>query len=274
MAGGTDLLNQRRLGLRSPHTVIDLCDLQELRGVVPHGASDQNVVTIGGLTTVRDIRTNPSLATTTAALQDAASLLGGRQIQAMATVGGNVCNASPAAELATPLLVHRAVVEVIGPEGRRTLPLAEMWLGPGRVSLSPGEILVAFRISSGIALWPSAYRRLELRRSVDIAVVSASAALNVDEQGVIVDATVAVGAVGPVATTVDSAASALIGVRLVPGEPSPAALLAAATAGRAAASVSQPIDDVRASGRYRRAMCGVVTKRAVVAAMGRWTPPK
>ncbi|MBB3041764.1 FAD binding domain-containing protein [Nocardioides soli] len=258
LAGGTDLLNDLRHGLIEPGDVVDLAGVAELGGLdeAPDG------VRIGATVTMRELLAAP-LGDRLRALREAADLLGGRQIQAAATVGGNLCQGSPAAEVATALLAHGALVDVAGPRGRRTMPVAELFAGPRRTTLAPEEILVAIRVGVADAGWSSAYRRIDLRRSVDIAIVSASAALDIDA-GVVRSARVAVGAARPVPFLVPEAAAALEGVAV--GDE---AALAAATgrAAEAARSASSPITDVRAGAEYRRAMVGVVVERAVRAAV-------
>lgn len=257
LAGGTDLLNDLRHGVIEPGDVVDLAGIAELGGL----NEDAEGVRIGATVTMRELLAAP-LGTRLRALRDAADLLGGRQIQAAATVGGNLCQGSPAAEVATALLVHGAVVEVAGPDSRRAMPLPELFAGPRRTTLAPEEILIAIRVGAADAGWSSAYRRIDLRRSVDIAIVSASAAVGV-EAGVIRSARVAVGAARPVPFLVPEAAAALEGVAVADA----AALTAAADrAAEATRVASSPITDVRAGADYRRAMVAVVTRRAILAA--------
>ncbi|MFT3873296.1 MAG: FAD binding domain-containing protein [Nocardioides sp.] len=259
LAGGTDLLNDLRHGVIEPGDVVDLAGVAELREL-DEGADG---LRIGATLTMRELLAAP-LGTRLRALREAADLLGGRQIQAAATVGGNLCQGSPAAEVATALLVHGAVVEVAGPDVRRAMPLAELFAGPRRTTLAPAELLVAIRVSAADAVWRSAYRRIDLRRSVDIAIVSASAALDVDG-GVVRSARVAVGAARPVPFLVHEAAAALLGVAVADEAALAAAVDRAAAVAR---SASAPISDVRAGAEYRRAMVGVVVERAVRAAVG------
>ena len=259
IAGGTDLMVQMRLGHRRPDLVIDTGDLEELHRLE---AGDSSV--IGAAVTLRDFLADAELVARHPALAQAANLLGGRQIQAQATFGGNVCNASPAAETTTPLLVYDAQAEIAGPAGNREVPLADFFAGPGRTTLLPGELLVALRLPGGGADQRSAYRRMELRRSVDIAIVSASAWFEV-EDGLISGARVAIGAVNAVAQRVPAAEAALLGV---PVE-SPALEQAVAEAANHCREASRPIDDTRASARYRAAMVEVIAHRTMIEAIQR-----
>ena len=265
LAGGTDLVNEIRLRLLYPDVVVDTADLAELHALDTEAAA--GTVRIGAGVTMSALLTAPWHGRL-AALTDAADLLGGRQIQAVATLGGNVCHASPAAETATPLLVHDAVLRIVGPDGDRDLPVSGLWTGPRRTALARGELLVEIRIPAAAAGWASAYRRLELRKSVDIALVSASAALDVGPDGAIRAARVAIGAAGPVPFLVPAAEAALAGVAVRLDGSGPAAYFAAAVeaAADAAAAASRPIDDVRSTAAYRRAMVRVVARRALVAA--------
>lgn len=273
LAGGTDLMNHMRLGLRRPPLVVDLADVAALRGL----ESGADGLRMGARTTMRDLLRDPAVADPTSgfpALRQAADLLGGRQMQVVATVGGNLCTASPAAETATPLLVADATVTATGPDGTREIPLAELWTGPGQTCLAPGELLTAVTAAPEGGLAASAYRRIELRRSVDIALVGMSARLVVVDHRV-VDARLAVSAAAPTPLLLPDAAAHLIGLA-VPEDPEQPLGSAAATALRnasdAAAAAVRPIDDVRASAGYRRAMVAVLVDRVVRAAVGRPAP--
>ena len=245
---------------------VDLAGIGELSGVGADTGTGE--IRIGATTTMRDLlavsATQPPAPALPDALRDAARLLGGRQIQAVATVGGNLCNAAPSAETATPLLAHDAGAVIAGPAGSRTVPLAELFAGPGRVALAPGELLTAVCLPAPGAGDGSAYRRLDLRRSVDIAVVGASAAVRV-EGGQITRARLAIGAVAPTPRRVPEAERTLAGVPLSEVDP------VLDTVARLCQDAASPIDDVRASAEYRRAMVAVVVRRALSAALGRAT---
>jgi len=250
LAGGTDLMNGMRLGHVDPPIVVDLGGVAELRRLAIAGG----VLTIGAAVTMRQLLADAAAVAAAPAVADAARLLGGRQIQSSATFGGNVCNASPAAETATPLLAVGATAHVSGGAGPRSIPIAELWTGPGRTSLAPGELLVALTIpvEPGTA---SAYRRLELRRSVDIALVSASAWVRIAD-GVVADARVAIGAAAPTPRLVPEATAALVGAAAGAAD-------AIDRAAGAAAAASTPITDHRATADYRTAMVAEVARRAI-----------
>lgn len=259
LAGGTDLMNQMRLGIRQPSLVVDLADIGELR-TLPHITDPF----IGAGVTMRTLLGDPG--SRFAALRDAAGLLGGGQMQAVATIAGNLCTASPAAETSTPLLVADTTVVCQGPEGVRRLPLRDLWTGPGTTCLGQGELITGLELASIAETAGSAYRRIELRRSVDIALVGMSA-LVVVVDGRIADARMAVSAASPTPMLLHAAADRLIDTEVEPGtvtQPLDAAIVAAADA---AMSTVSPISDVRASAGYRRAMVGVLVRQTVLAAL-------
>ena len=248
LAGGTDLMVQMRLGHRRVERVVDVTRIQQLLGI------DHEDGSIGAGVRMRELLADPLVADRYTALVEAARLLGGRQIQAMATLGGNLCNASPAAETATPLLVHDTVAVIEGSQGQREVAVDELWTGPGSTVLAPDELLV--RLRPGAVEGRSAYRRIELRRSVDIAVVSAAARLHV-VAGEVRVARVAIGAAAPTPRRVPDAEAALVGVGVHDLDPAieRAAVLASAAA--------EPIDDTRAGAGYRRAMVATLAARAL-----------
>ena len=168
---------------------------------------------------------------------EALQLIGSTQIQGRATLGGNLCNASPAADSVPALIAAGAVCEVAGPAGEREVPVENIVTGPGRTSLARGEFVVAFRLPSRGARSGDAYLRFIPRTEMDIAVVGVGVALTLDEAGVCTHARVALGAVAPTPLLVADAAKALIGTRV--DEAALAALAAAASA------ACKPIDDKR-----------------------------
>ncbi|MEV7009333.1 FAD binding domain-containing protein [Streptosporangium sp. NPDC051022] len=270
LAGGSDLMNELRLGLLPPATVIDTADLPELHVL----SADGDIVLGAGITMRHLLTAFPPADGRLRALRQAADLLGGRQIQAVATLGGNICHASPAAETAPPLLVHDTLARIAGPHGERTIPVADLWTAPRRTSLTSGEILLDLRIPAACATRPSAYRRIELRRSVDIAVVSAAAALETHD-GTIHAARLALGAAGPVPFRVPEAERLLTGVELTldaDGAPTGPLATALAQAAQACTAAARPISDVRSGAEYRRQMTAVVARRALEAAARKVSP--
>ena len=188
-------------------------------------------------------------------------LIGSTQIQGRGTVGGNLCNASPAADTTCALIVDRAVCVIAGPNGERTIPVEQFVLGPGKTVLDRGELLVAIRVPRPGARTADAYLRLIPRSEMDIAVAGAGVSVTLDASGTCTAARVAIGAVAPTARLVPEAGDALVGTKL-----DEAALNRAAQAASAAAS---PIDDKRGTVAYRRQVVGVLARRAATIAAAR-----
>lgn len=257
LAGGTDLvLAMERGRIGRPH-VIDLKKIPELLGIttLPGGGHR-----IGALTVMAEIESNPEVTRRFPALAAAAAVVGGPAIRNRATLGGNLCNASPAADTAAPLVALGAEVELAGRSGTRTLPIARFWLGPGKTILAPGELLTAVRLTARADPSGNAFHRVT-RTAMDIAIVNAAAEATLDAAGNMGHLTVALGAAGPMVLAVGGLGEA------VRGRPVDAALLDF-VAERARAE-ARPRDDVRASAAYRADQCGVLARRAVLDAVRR-----
>jgi carbon-monoxide dehydrogenase medium subunit len=194
-------------------------------------------------------------------LAEAVALIGSMQIQGRGSVGGNLCNASPAADTPCPLIVSRAECLIAGPGGRRTVAAEHFTSGPGQNVLARGEFLAAILLPLPPPNTADAYLRLTPRSEMDIAVAGAAVSVTLDTTGICTAARVALAAVAPTPILVPGAAQALVGTR---GDA--AALDQAADAARAAA---RPIDDKRGTAAYRRQVAGVLTKRAAAIAFQR-----
>jgi CO/xanthine dehydrogenase FAD-binding subunit len=249
-AGGTDLLVQFRAGLRQPTAFVDVKRIPEVSTI----AIDDGGVRLGAAVPAAEICEHAELKRLWPGLAEAVSLIGSTQIQGRATVGGNLCNASPAADTTCALIVNRAQCVIAGPRGERTVPIEQFCIAPGRTVLEPGELLVALRLPRPGARTADAYLRLIPRSEMDIAIAGAGVSVTLDAGGVCTAARVAIAAVAPTALLVHQAAQALIGSQL-----EPAALAAAA---RAASAAARPIDDKRGTADYRRTIAGVLTRRA------------
>jgi len=256
IVGGTDLMVALRDGRARPPALVDLSRIPELGRIEDR----EGELRIGATAKVTDVIAHPAIAARCRALVQAGRLLGGWQIQNMATLGGNLCNASPAAETAGPLLVLEAEVETQGPSGNRRIPLAQFWTGPGKTVLGAAEIMTAIVIPASSDGSRSAYERVHIRHSVDIALVCASARLEMDGAKVRV-ARIALGAVAPTPFRALEAENSLQGAALTDEALQRVAELARVSA--------RPISDVRASAEYRRAMAGVLARRVVEQAAGR-----
>lgn len=226
LAGGTDLLVRLKRRDWSPERVINLKRIPRLAEI----REEKEWTSIGALATLESVATSPLIAGRHPVLVEAVLLMASPQVRALATVGGNLCNASPAADMAPPLLVLGARLRAVGPHGERTLPIEKFFAGPGRSTLAPDEILVEIRVPAATAR--AAFLKYSPRKSMDLAVVSVAAA--------------SVGS--GVRVALGAAAATPI---LVPADPA------------AAAAACSPIDDIRASADYRRHMVRVLVRRAL-----------
>jgi len=257
LAGGTDLLVQFKAGGRLPSAFVDVKRIPELIGV----AIDAGGLHLGAATPAAVLTEHVELRRLWPGLAEAVHLIGSVQIQGRGSVGGNLCNASPAADTTCALIVNRAECVIAGPGGERTIAVERFCIAPGRTVLERGELLVAIRVPRPAPGTSDAYLRLIPRSEMDIAVAGAAVSVTVDADGVCTAARVAIGAVAPTALLVPEAAKALVGSRL-----DDAALKRAAEASSAAA---RPIDDKRGTTAYRRTIAGVLTRRAAAIAKQR-----
>jgi len=250
LAGGTDLLVQMRGWSPDPILVVDVKRIPELTRIELTSSG----LRVGAAVCAAAINEHPGLVDAYPGLAEAADLIGSSQIQGRASLGGNLCNASPAADSVPALLTLGAECAIAGPKGERTVPIERFVTGPGTNCLATGELLVELRFAAPAQHSADAYLRLIPRTEMDIAVAGAGACVTLDGEGRCSAARIAIGAVGPRAIVVPDAGSALVGTTL-----DAAALDAAAAAASAAAS---PIDDKRGTVKYRRRVVGVLAKRA------------
>jgi len=250
LAGGTDLYPGAGARLGGPF--LDLCGIEGLRGITATSAG----LAIGAATTWTDIA-DATLPPALGALQQAALQVGGRQIQNAGTIGGNLCNASPAADGVPPLLAADAEVELVSANGSRRLPLSEFLTGPRQTALRPGELLVAVHVPAAGLAGRSAFLKLGARTHLVISIAMVSARI-VLERGRISSAAIAVGSCSAVAQRMPLVEAALVGATpdLAAGRIRPADVAAALA----------PIDDVRATAAYRLAAAAELVTRAVAAA--------
>ncbi|MEE8533888.1 MAG: xanthine dehydrogenase family protein subunit M, partial [Alphaproteobacteria bacterium] len=260
LAGGTDLvvqMKERATRFPYPVTIVSLDRVSELRRL---DFSDADGLRIGAGATMTDVATHPAVRERYTALAEGAGLVGSLQTMNMATIGGNVCNAAPSADTVPPLLVYEAEAVIVGPNGRRTLPLAEFFRGPGETVLAPDELLAELRLPVPPAGTGAIYERNTPRKQMDIAVVGAAVALTLSGDA-IERARVALGAVAPTPLRARSAEAALQGQT--------ANEETFAKAAEAAVQDSSPITDIRASAEYRRRLVKVMTTRLLAEAIGR-----
>jgi CO/xanthine dehydrogenase FAD-binding subunit len=259
LAGGTDIIVQVREGRRKVATLVDIKGISEVNQLTYDATQG---LTIGAAVPCYRIYGHQDVAAAYPGLIDAVSLVGGIQIQGRASVGGNLCNASPAADTIPALIVHSAVCVIAGPNGRREIPVEQFCTGPGRTALQNGEFLVALRMPPPPPNFGAQYLRFIPRNEMDIAVVGAGASVVLNrDHSAFASARVALGAVAPTPLLVDTAATALAG--------KPVSDDTIQQAAEAAQAVARPIDDMRGTVQYRRHLVGVLTRRALRGAIQR-----
>ncbi len=259
LAGGTDLVVGHRQGKRLlPDALVNLDHVADLRGIVE---GDNGSLIIGALTNHETIVGDDRVRARYPAIADASSIVGSAATRATGTIGGNVMNASPAADTIAPLLCHDAIAVLRSKASERRVPLTELFVGPGRTTAVAGELLVGVELAPSGPITGGSYVRLEYRRQMEIAIVGAAAVVRFDARGTVEYARVAMTALAPTIRRVAAAEEALLGTDA--GE------AACRAAGAAVAAAASPISDVRGSAKYRRAMAAVITRRAVAAAATR-----
>jgi len=259
LAGGTDLLVQMKQGQRAPGLILDIKRVGETQAL----EADSETLTIGASVPAAKAKAFPLVAEAFPGLAHAIDLIGSSQIQGRASLGGNLCNASPAGDTIPALIANGFEAQILTADGLPTLPVEAFVTGVGKNALASGEVLLALKAPVPGPRSGDAYQRFTPRTEMDIAVVGVGARLTLDDAGVIASARIALGAVAPHAFLADAAGAALVGTR---GEPE--ALEAAAAAAMEAA---KPISDKRGSADFRRRICGVLVKRVVAQALERCT---
>ncbi len=260
-AGATDLVPQIRAGRPSPSMVVDLKRIERLTAVT----HEDGLWTIGAATPTAELTRNREFTAMFPGLSEAAGLIGSDQIQNRSSLGGNLANASPAADSVPALIANAGQAVIASGDGTRTVPAADIVTGPGRTSLTEGEFIIEFTLDDPPAGTGDAYLRMIPRTEMDIAIVGAAVRLTIDG-GAVSDATVVLGAVAPTSVAVPDADVALVGAVLDGGRIDEVTLAAVAAAASAACN---PIDDKRGTVAYRRQVAGVMAKRAAVIAAER-----
>jgi CO/xanthine dehydrogenase FAD-binding subunit len=257
LAGGTDLLIQMRGGRVEPELVVDIKSIPEMTAIVEENGGFR----FGAAVSSMQLMEHEAFSKAWPGVTEAAGLIGSTQIKGRASVGGNLCNASPAADSVPALIAAGAVASIVGPEGRRDARVEDIVTGPGKTSLATGEIVASFLLPRRPKHSGDAYLRFIPRTEMDIAVVGAGVSVTLDEKGVCSAARVSLGAVAERALLVSEAAAALIGTKI------DAAALE--RLGAAASAACKPIDDKRGTKEYRIKVAGVMTRRAAEIALAR-----
>lgn len=259
LAGGTDLIVQLREHLREADVVVDVKKIPELTEL---RIDADGRLSIGAAVPCYRIYGNEQIVRSHAGLVDAAKIIGGWQIQSRASIGGNLCNASPAADSIPALIAESAVCQIAGPSGRRTVPVADFCAAPGKNVLAAGEMLIAIELPPPSPGSASAYERFIPRNEMDIAVVGVGSSLRLDESGKkIAAARIGLGAVAPTPLYAADASRWLVG--------KPADEKTFAQAGEMAKKIAKPISDMRGPAEYRLHLVGVLVERTLATAAQR-----
>lgn len=257
LAGGTDLIVQMRSEIIDPRLVVDVKRIAELREI----SEADGAFKIGAAVSGAELKEHPRLKKVWPGVVEAANLIGSYQVQGRATLGGNLCNASPAADSVPALIAAGAKAIVFGPNGRREVAVEHVVLAPRKTSLAKGEIIVAFQLPKKAARNGDAYLRFIPRTEMDIAVVGCGVCVTLDGAGVVTAARMALGAVAARQVLVPGVDQALVGSKL-----DDAALEKLVAAARAACS---PIDDKRGTREFRIKIAGVLARRTALIAYDR-----
>ena len=256
LAGGTDLLVRMKTGLSEPALVVDIKHIPAMQDVKTTDSGTK----IGAAVSGSRLKANKKLKKAWPGVVEAANLIGSDQIQGRATMAGNLCNASPAADSVPAMIAAGAKAVVVGPNKRRTVPVEKIATGPGKTSLAKGEIVESINLPKRTGKSGDAYLRFIPRTEMDIAVVSAGVNLTL-ERGLVKTARICLGAVGPTAVLVQKAAKAIIGSKLDDESLDKMA--------EACSAACNPISDKRGTVEYRTKVAGVLAKRAAKIAFKR-----
>jgi CO/xanthine dehydrogenase FAD-binding subunit len=257
LAGGTDLLVQLRADRKQADLVVDVKRVREMNEI---NYNPEKGLALGAAVPCYQIYGNSSLREKYPALAEVASIIGGTQIQGRASIGGNLCNAAPSADSVPLLIALRARCRIAGVAGEREVPVEEFCTAPGRTILKPGELLVSLLFPSPARGEGACYVRFIPRNEMDIAVAGAGVGVVIDD-GVIRSARVALASVAPTPLFVREAGESLAG--------SAAGSEAIQRAAEIAQQAAKPITDMRGTADYRRHLCAVLVRRALLAAIQR-----
>ena len=259
VAGGTDLLPQMKNGLVKPARVVDLSGIKELKTLSVGG---DGALHVGAGVTAHALELSEQVRSHALSLAEGGGVVGSYQVRNLATIGGNVCNAAPSADMSPPLVALDAVAVIAGPNGQRLLPITDFFQGVRRTALEPGELLVEIVIPAQPAGSGGTYVRHTPRRELDIAVVGVASQLTIQD-GRCTKARIALGAVAPVIVRAAEAEAKLEGQEITPALIEEAASLAVGSA--------RPISDQRGSAEFRLHLVRVLTRRTLTTAFERAT---
>lgn len=250
LAGGTDLLVQLRAGLVQPGIVVDIKKITQTCQI----ATENGGFRVGAAVTGAELDEHSELKKVWPGVVEAVELIGSTQIQGRASMGGNLCNASPAADSVPALIAAAATCHIAGPDGERTVPVESVCTGPGKTILGTGEFVVSIVLPARPPHSGDAYLRFIPRTEMDIAVVGVGVSLTLDDSGLCTAARVGLGAVAATALLVTEAGDALVGTTVDEG--------AVDKMAQAVVAACRPIDDKRGTIAYRTRVSGVLAGRA------------
>ena len=256
-AGGTDVMVQIHAELIDPGVIVDI---KKVPGIMDISESD-GAYTFGAATPGMVLMAHEGFSSTWPGIIDGVALIGSIQVKGRASIGGNVCNGSPAADSTPTMIAANAVCNIVGPNGERTASVEGIVTGPGKTSLVDGEFILSFSLPKRPAHSGDAYLRLTPRTEMDIAVVGAGVNITLDDDGTCTAARISLGAVAPTPLLVAEAADALIGTKV-----DDAALT---KMGEACSAACNPISDKRGTKEYRIKTAAVIARRAVEIALER-----
>lgn len=251
LAGGTDLIVNMKKKMVSPGHLVSLSMIDDLKKI----DTSNGLLKIGACLTAAELTESKEIRETLPALSRGAESLGSPLIRNLATIGGNLISARPAADLPPALIAYGAKVALKNSSGERLVSLEDLFLGPGETLIGPNEILTEIHVDSPPPSAGAAYIKLGVREALEISLVNVAAFISMDRDGSIQEARIALGSVAPTPIRATSAEQILTGEK--PSE------TLFSRAGEAASKDSKPIDDFRASAEYKRAMVEVLTQRAL-----------
>lgn len=257
LAGGTDVLVQLRSGMVEPDLIVDIKKIPGIREITGENGGFR----IGAAVSGAEIGEHAALCAAWPGVTEGVQLIGSTQVQGRCTMVGNLCNASPAGDAVPPLVAANAVARIAGPDGARDCPVADIPAGPGKTTLKRGEIITSIVLPARPDRAADAYLRFIPRTEMDIAVASAGVSLELNADGTVKAARIALGAVAPTVVLAEAAGKALIGTKL---DDDTLAKMA-----KACEAVCNPIDDKRGTIEYRTKTAGTLAKRAALIAYAR-----
>jgi len=253
LAGGTDLMLQCRHGIFNSEYCLDLTYIPELN-YIRVGSND---LKIGPLTTLNQLENLKEEDSLISSIRGTVSQMCTPQLRNLATIGGNLCNASPAADLSTLLIALNATGKILSSSGERSLPLEDFFTGVNKTALEEDEFLSGIQIPIPALRTGHSFSRIG-RTVIDIAQVNAAVSLSVDENGIIVDPRIVLGAVAPTPIRSSAAEKALSGIEISRVDDN-----LIQEAGKLAAADARPVSDIRAAADYRKYVCGILARRSI-----------